>query len=207
VKVADELRPYLQALTEPVEQGLWLRFTAERLGVAEADLRQGLAQTGPPPARRWQAGRGLAINREKGLLRWVLTHPETVPPAELAEWGEEFEDPELKELLRLIAAQLSQHGALDVSLLLDRLEEENRKQELCALVLGEGKSAQLPADEAFDDWCRTFRQPPLKRARQALKEKLARDNADVLTLQKQIMEIDRQLEELKAPSLTKGENG
>lgn len=205
VKVAGELRPYFQALGDPVEQGLWFKFTAERLGVAEADLRLSLTQVTPPARRGREMGRGLAINLERGLLRWVLSHPGTVAAAELTEWAEEFEDPELQDLLHLIAAHYDNHGALDVSLLLDKLEEEHRKQELCALMLGEGEFAQPPPDLVADDWRRAFRRRQLQRAREALKEKLAQaardpESADLLALQNQKQELDRQFEALKEPS-------
>ncbi len=205
VKVAEELRPYFQALGDPVEQGLWLKFTAERLGVAETDLRLSLTQLTPAVSRGRERGRSLAINLEKGLLRWVLSHPETMAAAELTEWAEEFEDPELQNLLNLIAAHYAKHGTLDVSLLLDKLEEEHRKQELCALMLGEAESAKLSPDLVADDWRRAFRRRQLQRAREDLKQRLAQaardpDSEDLLALQSQKKELDRQFEALKESS-------
>jgi DNA primase len=196
IKVTEELRPYFQALQDPVEQGLWFKFTAERLGVSETDLRLSLNQAASASTARREMGRGLAINREKRLLRWVLHQPSAVPTEELAEWAEEFEDPDLKNLVHLIATHYTSDGDLDVSILLDQVEEEHLKQELCALLL-EGELGQLHTDQAFDEWRRTFRQRPLKRVREALKAKLALDSDNVLALQEQIMQIDQQLEALK----------
>ena len=206
VKVTEELRPYFQALQDPVEQGLWLKYAAERLRVAETDLRLSLTQAAPAFQRGRDRGRGVAINLEKGLLRWVLNHPGAVPAEELAEWAEEMEDPDLQSLLRLIATYCAQHQTLDVSYLLDHLEEENRKQEICALVLGEGEFAQVPPDLVADDWRRAFRRRHLQQLQRGLKEKLARDpESQTLLAQKQ--EIDWQLEALKTPPTTRGENG
>jgi DNA primase len=196
VKVTEELRPYFQALQDPVEQGLWLKFAAERLGIAETDLRLSLTRAVSAAGPRWERGKGLVINREKRLLRWVLHHPGAVPPEELSEWAEEFEDPELKNLIHLIAINYSSQENLDASILLDQVEDEHLKHELCALLLVEGEFGQLSADQAFDDWRRTFRQRPLKRAREALKEKLTQESADILALQEQIMKIDQQLKAL-----------
>ena len=206
VKVTEELRPYFQALQEPVEHGLWLKFIAERLGVAEADLRLSLTQAAPAFQRGRDRGRGVAINLEKGLLRWVLHHPDAVPAEELAEWAEEIEDPELQGLLRLIAAHHRNHQTLDLSNLLDHLEEENQKQELCALVLGEGEFAQVSPDLVADDWRRAIRRRHLQQIQRVLKEKLARDpESQALLTQKR--EIDWQLEALKTSPTTRGENG
>ena len=212
VKVVEELRPYFQALQDPVEQGLWLKFTAERLGVAETDLRLSLTQITPVPRWGRERGKGITINLERGLLRWILQNPEAVPAEELASWAEEMEDPDLKDLLRLIASSCQDHRPLDVSFLLDQLEEEARKQELCALVLEEGEFSQLCPDLLAEDWRRAMHRRRLQRDREILKDKLARaarepDHDNLLALLTQSREIDRQLEALKAPPTTRGENG
>jgi len=212
VKVVEELRPYFQALQDPVEQGLWLKFTAERLGVAETDLRLSLTQITPVPRWGRERGKGITINLERGLLRWILQNPEAVPAEELASWAEEMEDPDLKDLLRLIASSCQDHRPLDVSFLLDQLEEEARKQELCALVLEEGEFFQLCPDLLAEDWRRAMHRRRLQRDREILKDKLARaarepDHDNLLALLTQSREIDRQLEALKAPPTTRGENG
>ena len=212
VKVVEELRPYFQTLQDPVEQGLWLKFTAERLGVAETDLRLSLTQITPVPRWGRERGKGITINLERGLLRWILQNPEAVPAEELASWAEEMEDPDLKDLLRLIASSCQDHRPLDVSFLLDQLEEEARKQELCALVLEEGEFSQLCPDLVAEDWRRAMHRRRLQRDREILKDKLARaarepDHDNLLALLTQSQEIDRQLEALKAPPTTRGENG
>jgi DNA primase len=197
VRVVEELKPYFNTLQDPVEQGLWLKFTAERLGVAETDLRLSLTQVSTGPRWGRERGQGLTINREIRLMRWILNYPDAVPTEELAEWAEEFEDQDLKNLVHLIATHYASHGDLDASILLDQVDEEYLKQELCALLMEEGDSGQLPTDKSFDDWRRTFRQRPLNRAREALKQKLTQNSADVTALLEQIMKIDLELEALK----------
>ncbi|MFZ2087402.1 MAG: DNA primase [Desulfobaccales bacterium] len=211
VKVVEELRPYFNALQDPVEQGLWLKFAAERLGVPETDLRLSLTRIDTGPRFSRERGQGITINLEKGLLRWVLRHPDTVPPQELADWAEDIEDPELQNLLRLISTHCTDHGALDVSSFLDKLEEEDRKQEICALILGEGEISQISPDLVAEDWRRALHRRRLHRDRDVLKEKLVRaaqdpDHDNLLSLLAQRQEIDRQLEALKAPPTLRGEN-
>jgi DNA primase len=212
VKVVEELKPYFNALQDPVEQGLWLRFIAERLGVAETDLRLTLTQINTGPRWGRERGRGITINLEKGLLRWILQNPAAVPAEELSAWAEEMEDSDLQDILRLIAGYCQDHKALDVSFLLDQLEEESRKQELCALVLGEGEFTQAQADSVAEDWRRALHRRRLQRTREILKDKLARasqesDHDNLLALLTQRQEIDRQLEALKTPPTTRGESG
>jgi hypothetical protein len=197
---------------DPVEQGLWLKFAAERLGLPEADLRLSLTRIDTGSRFSRERGKGVAINLEKGLLRWVLQYPESVPAQELAEWAEEMEDPEIQELLRLIAAHCLDHQTLNVSFVLDRLEEEDRKKELCALMLAEGEFSQISQDVVAEDWRRALTRRRLQRTREVLKGKLARaaqepNHDNLLALLTQRQEIDRQLEALKAPPTTRGESG
>jgi DNA primase len=211
VRLLEELRPYFQALSDPVEQGLWLKFTGERLGVEEAGLRQSLSSLAPISSRRLDPAGHLAINLEKGLLKWVLHQPLTVPLEELEEWAGEFEDRELKALMELIVSSFREHGALDHSLLLERVEEEHLKQQICALTLEEGEFSG-PSTDLAEDWRRAWHMRRLKKARARIKEELAKVTADhggedLLALLARRQEIDRQLEDLKDGSAAKGGDG
>jgi|UniRef100_A0A7V6A6S9 DNA primase len=197
VKVVEELKPYFTVLQDPVEQGLWLKFIAERLGVSETDLRLTLTRIDTGPRWNREQGQGITINLEKGLLRWILQNPAAVPAEELFAWAEEMEDPLVQDLLRLIATHCQDHQTLDISFLLDQLEEEARKRELCALVLGEGEFAQAQPDSVAEDWRRALRRRRLQQTQKLLKEKLAL-NPESLELLAQKQEIDWQLAALKS---------
>ncbi len=86
VRILEELRPYVQALTDPVEQDLWLRATSERLRVDAAALRKSLTSLAPISAARLDQTRNIVVDQERKLLRWVLGHPEAVDSEELEEW-------------------------------------------------------------------------------------------------------------------------
>ena len=212
VKIAEELRPYFQSLSDPVEQGLWLQFAAQRLGVEESTLRQTLATLAPVAARRFDPAGTLAINLERGLLKWVLHQPLSLALEELEEWALEFEDRELKSLMDLVISNFREYGALDHSLLLERVEEEHLKQQICALTLEEGEFSGPSLDHLADDWRRAWQARRLKRARDRIKQELAKASAgpggeELLALLAQRQEIDRQLEDLKDRSLSKGGDG
>jgi DNA primase len=202
VKIAEELRPYFQALADPVEQGLWLKFTAERLGVDEVALRQSLATQTPAAPRRLDPAGHLAINLERSLLKWVLHQPSSLEVAELEEWAGEFEDRELKILMHLVINNFREHGALDHSLLLERVEEEHLKQQICALTLEEGEFNGSSGELLADDWRRAWLRRRLKKARARIKQELEKAAAapggeELLALLAQRQEIDRQLDDLK----------
>jgi DNA primase len=202
VRLLAELKPYVQALRDPVEQDLWLRFTAGRLKVDEANLRLSLTTSAPVSAARLDPSGSLAINLEKNLIKWVLHHPAGLSLEELEEWVQEFEDRELKGIMSLIIGCCREHGDLDVSLLIQRVEEEEKRRQICALALGEEEFYNLPAGHLANDWRRAFLKRRLSKAGAAIKERLARavadpDAEDLQALMSQRQEIDRQLEALK----------
>jgi DNA primase len=203
VAVLSELRPYVQALTDPVEQDLWLRNTSERLGVDMEALRRSLTSLAPISATRLDPMRGIVVDQEKKLLRWVLAHPDAVTLEELDEWTGEFENRELKGLMDLIIGCYREHGRLDYSLLVQQAAGETQRQQICALTLEEDESEGPAGDFRAADWRRTLRSRRLVKTQKFLREgmKVALvkgDEQELLGLQMKKREIDRQLENLKA---------
>jgi DNA primase len=212
VRIIEELRPYLQVLADPVEQDLWLKLAAQRLAVEEAVLKRSLASFAPIAPSRLAPKAGLAVSRERELLRWVLWHAEAVVPEELEEWAGEFEDQELKELLDLVIRNYREHGRLDHSLLVQQVAAENLRQQICALTLGEEEASDTSLDRLAASWRRDLQVRRLKKVQRAIKEKMAAvavqdSGEDILAMLDQAREIDRQLENLKIGSTAKGENG
>ncbi len=105
VRILEELRPHFQTLAE-VEQGLWLRVTAERLGVAEATLRRSLTSLAPiSPARLdpcWPSGH----QPGKRIAQMDPLPSQSNTLTEMEEWTVEFEDQELKGILAHYYSQL-----------------------------------------------------------------------------------------------------
>ena len=200
VRILEELRPYVQALTDPVEQDLWLRATSERLRVDAAALRKSLTSLAPISAARLDQTRNIVVDQERKLLRWVLGHPEAVNSEELEEWIEEFRNPELKGLLELIITCYREHGRLDHGLLVQQAPGETQRQHICALTLEEDDSHGHLGDFLADDWRRNLKVRHLKKAQTRLKAMMARASGDddLVALQVQWRTIDQQLKDLSA---------
>ncbi len=212
VRIIEALRPFVHTISDPVEKGLWLRFTAERLGVEEADLRRSLTSPAPAAALRLAAAdKGLAVNLERNVLRFILQHPSLLSLEELEDWHREFQNMELRRIMGLIVETYRQFGDLDYGLLIHRVEEEEIRQQICALALAEAGGSSAPVELLADDWRRVLRMRKLKKAQQELKEKLAeavrQGGQDLPVLLSQRQEIDRQLEALKMQSVGQGEIG
>jgi DNA primase len=202
VRLLTELRPYFQALRDPVEQSLWLRLTAERLKVEEAGLRASLMAFAPVEASRLESSRNLAVSLEKNLVKLILWKPHIVELEELEEWVQVFEDANLRKIMALIINTYREHGALDVSLFIQHLEEEQQRQQICALALETEEFSQSNSEMIISDYRRAFQTRRLNRLQKEIKEKLAKAAAglsgeDILALQAQKKEIDNQLEALK----------
>ncbi|MBM4283910.1 MAG: DNA primase [Deltaproteobacteria bacterium] len=209
VRIINEVRPAFQSLKDPVERDLWLRFAAGRLSLEEGSLRRSLAEPGVMPTKAG-AGRGLAISLERNLLRHILHHPASVTLAELEEWAREFEDPDLKQIMDLVVQCCRSHGGLDYPLLLQGVEEEDRRRQICALALEE--PAAVASGPLVGEFHRAINKRRLEKTRQAIKAQLAQASSqeqgeELLALQAQITDIDRQLEALKSQAPMRGENG
>jgi DNA primase len=200
VRILEELRPYVQALTDPVEQDLWLRATSDRLRVDAVALRKSLTSLAPISAARLDQTRNIVVDQERKLLRWVLGHPEAVDSEELEEWLEEFRNPELKGLLGLIITCYREHGRLDHGLLVQQAPGETQRQHICALTLEEDDSRGHLGDFLADDWRRNLKVRHLKKAQTKLKALMARVSGDddLVALQVQWRTIDQQLKDLSA---------
>jgi DNA primase len=212
VRILEELRPYFQAMTDPVEQDLWVKNAAGRLEVDEGAIRRSLASAAPIAASRLNPGAALAVSLERGLLGWVLSHPQAVPLDELEQWAQEFESQECQELLNLIIRSHREHGRLDHGLLVQQVESDRLRQQICTLTLEEERFDVPAADRVTDHWRRDLEIRRLKKARARLKEKLkvaagSKGDEDLAALQIQWREIDQQLEALKIGPTAKGENG
>jgi DNA primase len=212
VRIIAELKPFLAAVADPVEQDLWLRQAAARLEVEEAGLRRSLAQAVPPAASRLLPAQHLSVSLERNFLKWILSQPEAVTPAELEEWLAEFEDPELRELMERILAVTRRYGRLDLSLLLEQVEEDGRRQLLLALAFGEEEFDGVSAGPLRQEWRNAFLRRRLKKVQAHLRHKLAQAAADaaageLVALQLQKQEVDRQLAALMEQGCAGGERG
>ncbi len=210
VKIIEELRPYVQAMADPVEQDLRLKSAGRRLGVDEGVLRKSLTSLAPISPTRLDPRTNLAISLERALIRWVLSHPEAVTLEELEEWAGEFNNPELKGLLALIITSYKEHGRVDHGLLVQQATGETQRQRICALTIEEGNSDSCSAVQLAADWRRTLAVRRLKRVQSHIIDRLKAtptEGDDLPTLLAHKREIDRQLKQLESSHVIKGENG
>ncbi|MDD3582327.1 MAG: DNA primase [Desulfobacca sp.] len=203
VTTLELLKPYFQALTDPVERHLWIHRAAERLGVAETALQQALKSNANCTVRRLSSPGELTVSLERGLIKLILNHPTVMPQVTLANWLEDFEDDSLKEIATQLLICYQQHGRLDYGLLVNQMETTNLRNQVCALSLAPEEFPVGNLDNLVEDYCRGFRKRQLKKEQQQLKQKLHRayksqTGEDVLAITARIRDIDLQLRSLPA---------
>jgi DNA primase len=206
VRITAELRPYIQACTDPVERSLWLKVTSERLGVPETDLRQSFSQLSPISIKEYNLTSKLELNLEKKLISWILSNPSEMQIEDIEAWVSEFEDKECKSLITIIMQSYREYGKVDHSLLVQLAETDKLRQQICSLTLGNGGITRQAFDNLVSDWHRTLKWRKLVKKCEELKEGIAAankkaDENQIAALNAQMTEIYRQLAQLK------GENG
>jgi DNA primase len=212
VRILEELRPYVQIISDPVEQSLWLKVSAERLGVQEDVLRKSISSFAHKEIKGSDFASGVNISIEKKLISWILTNPKEMLLEELEEWSSEFVDNECKSLITLIINSLREYGKLDHGLLVQMAETDKLRQQICELTLRYRGLSTQSFDNLVSDWHRTLKLRRLLKAQDDLKESMQNamvkgDEQELLGLQMRKREIDRKLEHLKCGSTIKGENG
>jgi hypothetical protein len=201
VKIIEELKPYFDSLSKP-EQTESIGKIESCLKMVKGSISLSLNYSGKYSLLNLDPKKTLLIDQEKNFLKFILNYPNLFSEEEINNWAEEFEDRALKRLMHLVISSFREHGALDHSLLLERVEEEHLKKQICALTLEEGEYNGSPGELLADDWRRAWLRRRLKKARARIKRELEKAAADpggeeLLALLAQRQEIDRQLDDLK----------
>ncbi|MBW1917691.1 MAG: DNA primase [Deltaproteobacteria bacterium] len=210
VTALERLKPYFQALNDPVERTLWTRRAAERLGVEETILQQAL-KSGPRQSVNLLAIRGeFFVSLEERLIKLILNHPTILPQVGLETWLEDFEDENLKEIAAQILICYQQHGRLDYGLLVNQMETTSLQNQVCALSLAVEEFPVENLATLVEDCCRGFRKRQLKKEQQQLKQQLHRaynnqTGEEFMAIQARIRDVDLQLQNLQAEPRPSGE--
>ncbi len=138
IRVVSELLGPLAAVNDPVAQAFYVQQLAERLGVAETVIRQGLGRRGQPDAGhppRAPAPPG-GERFERRIVTMMLQFPEMIPEIVERRIVECFGDGPMKRLAADIVACGHRPG-LPVADLLARVEDAPRREQLAQLAMRE----------------------------------------------------------------------
>jgi DNA primase len=178
VRAVRELIPSLNRLKDPIEQNLYIEHVASRLGLKESQIRAQLRgrvpqadEAGIPPQK---TSRGPA--HERLLLQLMLMRHQVIPAVQEVMGKEGFSDPRHKKLAGELMTLWEDEKKLDVQELFRRVGDENLKDLISELLLGE--ESVIDVDRMLQDCLR--------------KVKLSRIRQDIQHVDEEIRERSQQ---------------
>ena len=126
VGVIKETMPIINHIREPIIRDEYIRKLSERLGVREDRIR-GLGIS-PAPHIREEVFSQIDENRlEEFLLTLMLQKPELIPAIVTVKVVDDLQSPLLKEIFKKVIALFQESGTLEITNLIDHLEDEKVK--------------------------------------------------------------------------------
>lgn len=172
--VADQFRPMLQKLSDPLERDLYLRELSRLLAV---DLRTlaGTRDKGRVAEQKNTVERGTAGAAES-VVALLLRYPEIA--GEFRSSGVERLLPvELRDVASRLLAALDKGEQIDFSALLAPLADEESGRNLASLIMDDAHLVDLDPFRAFSDYCRAL-------------EKQSLQVADAKSLRRELLQLD-----------------
>lgn len=164
VKAAGEIVQILSKVVNPVERELYVREAAKRLGIDQAVLRGGRTASHPPlsrpPEQQTLASRPPATcaGPEEMLLILMARYPDI--RRQVQTFGPEKLFSPL--LLPVSAVLLKDSGTVDDACLLELVADPQARSRIAALLIEDGKLADIDADKAYRQCCASLVRGELK---------------------------------------------
>jgi DNA primase len=162
VRVAGEIAQTLAKVANPIERELCEREAAKRLGIDRAVLRGGRgpsASPPPSPSSQPQArSRPPVAGPEEMLATLMARYPDIRRQVE--DFGpERLFGPQLQPVA---VALLKESGVVDDARLLELASDPETRSRLAALLIDDGKLADIDADKAYRQCCASLAREGLK---------------------------------------------
>lgn len=175
IRVAGEIAQILAKVANPIERELCEREAAKRLGIDRAVLRGGRVPAAstpsstptPPPVR----SRPPVAGPEEMLATLMARYPD------IRLQVEGFGPERLfgHQLLPVATALLAESGVVDDARLLELVAEPEARSRLAALLIDDGKLADIDADKAYRQCCASLAREGLKDMKSMVRQLAALD--------------------------------
>jgi DNA primase len=136
-RMIDRLVPHLKALTSEWERAYYVGMVSQKLRIPESVVWKSMKETAPAHKRPGGTAKSLQEGVVPGLewhiIEALLKIPQAAPLLLEKDLTELLESGAAKALYRKIAALYAQHGAVDPSLLLNEIEEQDLKNQIAFL--------------------------------------------------------------------------
>ncbi len=139
IDACEEVVPFLKMISDEMERDLYVQKVSQKLGIKQEHIYSKMGSTSKPGrfARSekpvLQTTSAFQNNAEKLILRIMIDYPETIDIVEKEALLEDFTEPDLKELGKLLCMEIKQHGKHNLPYLFDKLENESWKKIIAEL--------------------------------------------------------------------------
>jgi DNA primase len=174
VQAVEAVLPFLLQIKDGVRRDFYLKRLAERVGVAEGDIRdaaftmsrgrkKGAQQNLPTPVH---------VSTEKKIVQMIIQYPEFIPL--LIEEGvvEGFEEQKLRCISELAIHDFQLHGDLSLDRLSPQLEERGVREMAFTLAFQEEELEEGIAERIMEDCLRKVKMKALKKQREGLNKRI-----------------------------------
>jgi DNA primase len=138
-RMVERLIPHLKVLTSEWEKAHYVGLVSQKLKIPEGILWKSLNKDSPGAKNKGRIEQSLQEEHVSGIewriLEAMLRLPQAVPLLLNGGKGDLFESPEAKSIYQLIREIYNQKGELDISLLMDRVENQELKNRVSALAI------------------------------------------------------------------------
>jgi DNA primase len=200
----ETLKPLLARPRDAVRRDLMLREVAQRLSVDESALRQEMSQV----VQRQQRPRTTATapttpaaplpeppHREREFVGLLLQYPHYISATAETITAEALDNPQCQELIRVLFERFADVGEIDLSLLMDQLENETltRLVSQCAMLGFAEEQVEEQWRQSVAFFQRTSLQRRIQQARQALNQAEQQgDENEVLRISGEIVQLNQE---------------
>lgn len=142
VRVLDDLKTPIAALTDGIKRTLYVKELAERLNIEESVVLERIRKvTHKPPGERGAQDQKRELfadyRIEKGVLQMMVQFPPIMPHIVRGRIIQDFEHPVLKQIGRLILQVFQDTGDVIISDIIARLDDPEHKSMMSSLFLDE----------------------------------------------------------------------
>lgn len=175
VAAMQRIAPLLKQMSDPVEQSVYCRRLADRVGIEEATVRAALGGTQQNMPRIMARAalnnrRVIVPTAERTLVELMMQVPESIPRVlkEIAadDVGDEF----AQAMIRLIGQHYEKTGNTNVSEMLGEIDDPEVEQELREMALASAKIVPEEAEQVLADCIQAIRERSQKQSQRELNE-------------------------------------
>jgi DNA primase len=174
VRIVRELIPALNRLQDVLERNLYIERLALRLGLKESQIRDQLRGREAPQGQAAEVAQpsGRGPGHERVLLQLMLLNPAIIPRVKEVAGQESFSDPRHQKLAGKLMGLQEKGGEFDVQEFLGGVEEEDLRNLISELLLGE--DSVMDGNRMLEDCLRRVKLSRVRREIHEVDEEIQR---------------------------------